>query len=524
MKVNLTTFFEQARNTSPATRGVLALASFVLMASVGVVSYQANKSEFTLLYSELDESRAAAIQGALASGGLHYRVSAPPAPYSIHVDERSYYEAQNAVAVAGALNSSPKGINPTSAGAGAVFMSASERAQDVMKREWQEAEKQLEVFDWVARATVTTSIPDNNPLRARKPVTVAVALKLTGSGGLRAGQIDTVTDIVCFRFGVPQENVVLSDQYGNNLRNNVDDSQLAGVVQHQDRYDALLAAKANDVLSRILGEDRAYVVVNSDWTHEQTSSVEESLDDEHKVVVNEETFSTKTPQGSAGLGQAGGPAGVSANINNEYGTNNAATPAPAAPPGNPQTSDVATTDERRKTTVVGRTTASKINLAPRLSRLTVTLFLEDSVSEHASELESSVKSCVGFDEGRGDVFSSTTLPFAAVDRDENGTPLVAPVEIPAEPTNPMFEMALERGVEIVAALAFIFVLLRSLKSGSKSAAVAAPAHQLDEQEDMDRELLARAQVEDLLRTDPQRVSDVLSRWAAEEISLQKSAR
>ncbi|MAE28303.1 MAG: hypothetical protein CMJ87_04860 [Planctomycetes bacterium] len=524
MKENLTTFFEQVRSTSPATRSVLALAGLVLAVSIGLVSYQANKGEFTLLYSDLDESRAAAIQGALANGGLRYRVSSPPAPYSIHVEDSTYYEAQNAVATAGALASAPKGINPASAGASAVFMSASERAQDVMKREWQEAEKQLEVFDWVARATVTTSLQDNNPLRARKPITVAVALKLLGSGGLTTGQVDTITDIVCFRFGVPRENVVLSDQYGNNLRANAADSSLAGVIDHQDRYDALLAAKTNDVLTRILGEDRAHVVVNSDWIHEQTSSVEESLDDEHKVVVSEETFSTKTPQGA---NASGGPAGIGSNLTSEYGLNNAATPAAPAPTavavGGPQ-SDVATTDERRKTTAVGRTTESTVNLAPRLSRLTVTLFLEDSVSAHASELEASVKSCVGFDEARGDVFSATMLPFATLERDESGAPLTAPVTPPAETVNPMFELALERGVEIVAALAFIFVLLRSLKSSSKKSVVPVGSAPIDEQEDLDRELLARAQVEDLLRTDPQRVSDVLSRWAAEEISLQKSSR
>jgi flagellar M-ring protein FliF len=521
MKETLTTFFEQVSNTSPATRGVLALAGLVLAASVGVVSYQANQTEFTLLYSELDESRAASIQAALANGGMHFRVSAPPAPYSIRVEEKFYYKAQNAVAIAGALKSAPKGINPSSAGASAVFLSASERAQDVMKREWQEAEKQLEVFEWVARATVTTSIQDTNPLRKRKPVTVAVALRLRGSGGLTVEQVNTVTDIVCFRFGVPRENVVLSDQYGNNLRSNASDSLLAGILEHQSRYDALLASKTNEVLRRILGLDRAYVIVNSEWTHEQTSSIQESLDDEHKVVISEETFSTKTPQGA---NQSGGAAGVASNIINEYGTNHAATPVAPNASGLPMPREVATTDERRKTTLVGRTTESRINIAPRLSRLTITLFLEDSVKEHAQELEASVKSCVGFDERRGDVFSSTTLRFASLERDDDGAPVVAPVEIPAEPTSPMFEIALERGVEIVAALAFIFVLLKSLKSRGTPVVATNEARPLDQQEDVDRELLARAQVDDLLRTDPQRVSDVLSRWAAEEIALQKNTR
>ena len=76
----------------------------------------------------------------------------------------------------------------------------------------------------------------------------------------------------------------------------------------------------------------------------------------------------------------------------------------------------------------------------------------------------------------------------------------------------------ERGVELLAALAFLFVLFKSLKNGkfkgdaegAESDAGEAP------EEEIDLELLARKRVEELLEKEPERVSALLSRWALGE--------
>ncbi|MEM7515622.1 MAG: hypothetical protein AAF368_01680, partial [Planctomycetota bacterium] len=153
-------------------------------------------------------------------------------------------------------------------------------------------------------------------------------------------------------------------------------------------------------------------------------------------------------------------------------------------------------------------------------------------------LQTSVQAAVGFVEKR-DSFSAMVLPFASLPRDEEGKILPPPeVEAPAPPS-PMVSVLLERGVEIVAALAFVIVLLRSLRGGSGTkkqadesvqtpgetstaaaagSATSAAGEELSEEE---LERLAVAQVEALVKTDPDRVAEILSRWALEESGLEK---
>jgi flagellar biosynthesis/type III secretory pathway M-ring protein FliF/YscJ len=98
-----------------------------------------------------------------------------------------------------------------------VFLSAPERAQNALKREWQELEKQIEELDFVQRAHVSTSTGESSPLRKSVPMTVAVTLTLRGRGEFTRAQAGTVAKIARFRFNVPQENVLIADQSGRSL-------------------------------------------------------------------------------------------------------------------------------------------------------------------------------------------------------------------------------------------------------------------------------------------------------------------
>ncbi len=89
------------------------------------------------------------------------------------------------------------------------------------------------------------------------------------------------------------------------------------------------------------------------------------------------------------------------------------------------------------------------------------------------------------------------------------------------------EMLLQRGVEIAAAAIFLVVLLRALKSRPRALAydepqsaghdpIAALAAAEEIVDPRVREMVARRQIDELIRNDPERVSTILSRWAADE--------
>src|SRR6186997_879338 len=117
MKEALTNLLRELKSASSSTKLVIALSIAAIALVVGVTTYTASRPSFKLLYSGLDAPQAAAIQAALAGGNVRYEVSQPPAPFVIHVDESQYYAAQNLVALGGALERAPEGIQSHATGA-----------------------------------------------------------------------------------------------------------------------------------------------------------------------------------------------------------------------------------------------------------------------------------------------------------------------------------------------------------------------------------------------------------------------
>jgi flagellar M-ring protein FliF len=522
MKDSLASVQKQISSATLSTKVVLGVAVLALIGVFAFANSWASRPSFTLLYSDLDAQHAAAVQGALAGANVRFQVSQPPAPFVIHVDEGQVYVAQNAVALAGALDSAPEGIQTNGSGASQVFLSASERAQHVQKREWQELEKQLEVLDFVLRARVSTSTPDPSPLRKSTPMTVAVTLTLEGGNEISKSQAATVAKLVRYRFNVPPENVVISDQSGRSLfeaPSTGDGAEsVADLLDHRRRHDEDLVLKTNQALERVFGSGMAYVVVNSEWTYDQIESVKETVDPKNKVVVQETTSKTTTPVDAA----SSGIAGTSSNLTAEFGATNAAVPPVATAPAK---ETLAESSESQKSTVVGRETQLRKSSAPVLAHLSVSLFLDESLRARLSDVETSVKASVGFDSKRGDSFSSLAAPFATVKRDDAGKPIAPapPVEAPA-PSRVM-ETLLQRGIEIAAAIAFLFVLWKTIKSlpkqGLKTALSGAGDAPMPDGRTL--ELLAKSEIEELVKSDPARVSSILSRWAAEEEPVGKEA-
>ena len=493
------------------TAALAALGLLGVLAVAGVVS---SKPHYVTLYTSLGDEERVAVEKALAGAQISYRVSQPPGPFVVYVDQSSYDEAQIAVALEEGLRHTPLGISTGEGGASAIFMSSGERAQSMLKREWQETEHLLEQLDFVSQAVVTTSMPDSSPLRKREPLSVSVALTLDVPGALSEAEANAVAKLVRYRFGVPPENVIISDQSGRILydptREQEEGRDLQRLLEHSAAYDRDLAAKVNEALTMAFGERKALVTLTSEWDHDQSTVVAETLDPE-TVTLSTEKRASKSP---LAIPSPGGIPGSSSNLapDDGFGTEHAAVPqaaVAAAPSALSETTDEKTTfDAARSRTQTVRTT-------PKLERLSVSLVIDTSLAEKREEIVELVKAAVGFDAQRQDLLGVSTTAFAS-DPDA-----AAPGEVaePAPAPNRTLELLLTRGVEIVAALAFVIVLLKSLKGGKRAAKAAAAggnALAANGVPEPDPALVARAQIEELVRSNPRRVGEILSRWANEE--------
>jgi flagellar biosynthesis/type III secretory pathway M-ring protein FliF/YscJ len=503
MKDRFLELLELFKTARPATRLTLVVSTLAVLAVATASSWLASRPDLVQLWSGLSSAEAAEYKSALAQAGIPFR-SSPPPENGIWVDstQRSLAEAQ--VALAG-YRPSAKGIQVTDGGIDSAFMSSRSRDQMADKREWQECEVQLEHLSFVERATVCSSGGDNSLFGGAKDPTVATLVRT--------------------RFNVPLANITIVDERGSLLHDGSDANRSApsgDLFAQKRRYDADAELRANRALEQALGKGLAQVIVNSVWVYDDFETIKESVLPDESAVLFESTAETKNPTGKT---FSGGAAGLSSNIKQDYGNEAAAPGLASGDSAGPSSKN----EEKRS--VVGRSTEHRTTKTPRITRLSVALVADESVAGNLKSLEGMVKAAVGFDTTRNDYFESYATKLASVMRDEKGLPVPPKEPEPLAAPNEYLQLAIEHGVELLAALAFIIVLFKSLR-GAKSARGTAAATTvrgsgsgragghagLDEQDDglddLDPELLARVQVEQLVRSDPERVSEILAQWAS----------
>lgn len=507
------------RASSMRTRVIAGACALVLVIGGVAASMIASRPHFVLLYSGLDDHARAGVEKALAGAAVRYTVSQPPGPYVVYVDESQRYEAQNQVGLSGALTQMPHGIESGTGGAASIFLSSAERSQGMLKREWEEMEAQLRTLEFVSGATVTTSIPDASPIREKKPMTVSVTLALKDPNGVTAEQSANVATLVRFRFGVPAENVVITDQNGRTLFDPASSGDStdnpATLTEYAGNYDQLLTAKINAQLAMAYGARKAIVALTSEWDHDQRTIVAEIVDPKG-TLLSEEKIDSRTP---IDMPASGGVAGASSNLatNGAFGIGGAPGATPVAK-DNPE-DHFSTTNELHKTYEASRTKTQTVHSAPTLRRLSVSVVLDESLAAQKDAITALVRAGVGFDETRKDVISVSTVaivvPDAAADADAAKPPA------PAEKLSPATERLIQRGLEIAATITFLFVLFRALrgaksKTGDNADAAPDADSAFENALGHDPELVARVKIEELVRSDPRRLGEILSRWAEEE--------
>jgi flagellar M-ring protein FliF len=503
MKDLLVKLWEAVRGTNVPTRIVVGAGFVLALAIAGVFGLRAWDPSFVLLRSGLDATQISDVSSAIASTGVRFKTSEPPGPFSIWVEEGRQYEALGAAYLAGALDAGPRGITASRGGAASVFMGSGERTQQLQKRKWEEVEEMLEVYKWISRATVTSSSPAHSPLMRTDSETISVVLELRGITEPDAEQRGTVAKIVSSAFGVPPSRVVVSDQYGRTVFDGSEDDGPDDVLTFQRRYDETLTRDVQRILDETYGPGMATAAVKSHWTYDHIESIDETVDPSTKTPISKIESETSTPQSGPTVG---GYAGTASNVLE-------GSPAPAATGG---TSESATTSQLQEDYLVGRRTTHRVQDTPLLDRLTVTLLVDESLAAELPGAEVWVKGVVAYDESRGDLFTSGTARFSSIQRDADGKPILPEPEPVPEPPNAILELALEHGVEILAALAFLIVLARSLKKSDKASKTAAVTARAPEEDEVDLDLLARRRVDDMILKDPDQVSALLSRWALEE--------
>jgi flagellar biosynthesis/type III secretory pathway M-ring protein FliF/YscJ len=510
----------QLKGASLATVATFACLLLGGAALAGGFLMYSNQPHYEVLWQDLSDAQFAAVGAALAEAGIDFRGSQVPGPFVIYVDGAKMAAARAAMFASGALNANDGGILTRGNAMGSVFLSAGERDQLKRKREWEEMEQMLETLDFVLGARVRTYSDSERSFGSAAAITGSVTLTLVPGVRLDREQARTVARLVRFGLGVDEQQLVVADQSSTAVYDGgdlgLDGAEGEDWIARGEREERRLETKANLLLSDVLGPDAARVAVRSEWDYDAATIVQESGDPKQAIPVYQEESTSSTPQFAP---QVAGGAGSSG------GLGDSGDGASAAPRGGGEPA-VAKTAEKRTEYLPQRTVSETVRRTPTLRRLSVSLFLDESLAAQREDIVRAVKATVGFDAERGDSFEHTLLGFV---REE--TAAAGGVTPDGEPTqegpSPLIELLLNRGVEVISACAFVALLFVSLRGARQRGAPLAETAGLEgprqsrggvaalSDQDIDPELLAIRQVEELLATDPERVGRILSSWARE---------
>ncbi len=505
-----------------------AIAAVVLIAALaigGVGSWLARQPHWEVLVSELDDREYARVGEALASSGVRWRSSQPPRPFVVYVASKDRPTALNAIMQSGAMSGSDGGILTSgSSGMGSVFLYSKEREQLTRKKEWQDMEAMLEFQDFIREARVRTSVQGTDLLGRGGEPTASVTLVLQNDSDLSRTQKLTIANLVRLGLGVAPENLVVSDQNGSSLFDGEEETNGSRNgeewVERAEEEDRRLTEDANQLLEEILGPGMARVMVRSEWDLDQSKQLIDSTDPKERSLTSESKRTSTTPY--YGPPSFGGASGSSGNLNtaSEFGVDNQGVvdltrPTVAAPQPT-----MGKTSEESAIYAPTRTLSETVRKAPKRVRMSVSLWLDESLADKRETLEQTVRAAVAFDPSRPDQFESALVPFAkseGVSEPIEETETIAP--------NPILELLLTRGVEAVAALFFLIVLALSLRKSKRSFEEGAfeleprgsngesAARSEEPEPEIDPELLALERVRKLVDEEPDKVGALLTAWA-----------
>lgn len=377
-------------------RLVLGGATAVLVLIVAGVGFWSSQTSYAVLYSGLPMEEAAAITHKLDADRITYKLSSDGT--TILVPSEGVQKTRMNLAVAGLLKGNEKGFEIIDS----LPMGATPFIQDVnYSRALQgELARTIMTLDSVAHARVHIVQPDSNPfVRDEKPVTASVVLKMRPGASLSRPAVHGMVALVAASVkGLTSDNVTILDTEGRMLSEKKRSTQgqaSSDQLAHQLEVETHLAEKAQEVMNKLLGPDRAVVRVTVDMSFRHVKENSEKFDPDGKVVVHESVQSSKT----TAAGGPRGPAGTASNL------------PPGVPVGPPVAGPSANEEVIDSQYLVSRNGRILEEQQETINRLTVAVMLippisvdemplEESLGITPEKAESLVKQAVGFKEGR----------------------------------------------------------------------------------------------------------------------------
>lgn len=363
---------------------VLGLASLAAVLGVGVWSLQ---PQFVPLATSLAPRDLADVISRLESENIPYQLN--HAGTAVSVPKAQWNSAR--LTVGDAL---PAEHSRPSFEEGSPLDSPGMSREKLLRNKEMSLETTIGSMHSIKHATVHISQQHQDPfMRPSDKTRASVVLEFERGRSFSAEQAESIVQMVSHAIeGLSPENVSVTSTRGDNLiahRSGID-SIVERQFEYRRRIEAYLASKAESMLSRMFGLDKAIVRVTADIDFRKLTTTQTTYDPDGRVVSKE---TTETKSRSHTTRAPIGPAGTSSNLGKLR-----------APGSGPGLEKEETLDAEYK---VPQTVEELITEPGAIKRMTVAATVDlSSAGEGAQvtieQIEALIQVATGFDETRAD--------------------------------------------------------------------------------------------------------------------------
>jgi len=339
-----------------------------------------------------------------------------------------------------------------------------------------ELARTLSSISGVRSARVHLVMPERE-LFARDRQAASASIIIDSPGGLAPRTVRSIVNLAASAVpGLEPSNVTLLDSAGQLLASASDvndaDAFAASIEDKKIAAEARIRRAVEDIVGRIVGPENVRVEVTAEMDFSRVTERSEIIDPDSQTVLSsttvEESSSDVDPNRARGVSVANALPGAQ----------------PFDQNGAPATSSSQRTEETTnyEITKTVRNAVREEGLVVKRLSVAVAINSVDAqadganagaprTDEELAQLETLVRSTVGYNAARGDQVSIIDMPFSPA---AEAAPIAAPAASPLLAREDMMRLA-EVGALSLIAIALVFFVLRPMLSGASAPALPAPA-------------------------------------------------
>lgn len=417
---------------TPGRRMAAGLGAALLVLLAYVAYAQSSRTEWGVLYANLDDQTASDVMQQLDADGLTYRLDGNGS--RILVPKASLAETRLRLAGEGVTGQPvPDGFDEVFAGQGLATSDFEQRVNYERALEGELA-RTLLAMEPVRGANVQLSLPERSlyiGTGADEPPAASASVLLSLERPLTSREVDTVANVVSSAVeGLTPQEVTIAATDGQLLQAAGADGAATGSTESIEvtrEYEQALASRLTELVRVATGSTAATVEVRADLDFTSTNTERETIDPTLNTPSAEQTLTetyTGTGGGAGAVGIDGGPVDAGTGGEGTYSK-----------------------EERTTQFLPGdRTVTRSESTAPTIRRLSLAVVVPVPTAGGAAAtapideatIQEVVSSAAGLDAARGDTIALAVVPAVATDQGELvTTPDAAAATSPATDRTPL---------------------------------------------------------------------------------------